>query len=755
MSKRLEEIEGGDGPIPARYRTLRNTLTAGVIDLDPSGQIVGVNEPFLERTGVSREAIEGERYTAVLGGAAADHLEALVDGSADILEGREGLVWAAVSDGVEMEVETGAEAEIESRAEVTVPTGPEGDRPRNCQCRIHPIIDDGHYHGSVIVLEWGAETDSRHEGVGVGQTEADTRHELERRNRQQSAIATLGERALECDDLDQLMAEVTHSVAETLEADYCKVLDLDDDDRELRLRQGVGWQAGIVGSATVAADENSQAGYTLLSAGPVVVTDLESETRFSGPALLTDHDVTSGISVIIGTLEEPWGILGTHDTDHRQYTDDDVTFIQSLANILATAIERREREQLLERQREQLATLDELNSVVRSIIDTVIEQSTREEIEGAVCTGLANADSYAFAWIGEVDRESQQVRPRAKANTGGYLEEVTISADPDVESGQGPTGRAIRTGQMAVTNDVLEDLRHKPWRESAREYGYQSSAAIPIVHEGATYGVLNVYTERPQAFADREQAVIGQLGEIVGHAIAAIERKRALTSDELVEIELQYRGLFDTVDVPETDDRIRFDQTVPIGGGRYVVYGTTTDNGLETLRAVVEAEPRWETLTVISHAFGDVRFEIRLAKSDVISTVTSHGGSVERAVLEEGDLQMTVRLPQGADVRQLIDALQEHTPGIEPLTRRQVSRSDSSTHQLSNAWVGDLTDRQRESLEAAYFAGFFEWPRERTGEAVAESMDISPATFHQHVRAGKRKLLETLLEGEGEHQDRE
>ncbi len=181
---------------------------------------------------------------------------------------------------------------------------------------------------------------------------------LERRTSQQEAIAELGQFALETDDVDELMREASRQVAEVLDNEYCKVLDLDGDRRELLLRQGVGWDERIVGQATVDADDNSQAGYTLLSEQPVVVDDLDAETRFSGPELLTSHDVVSGISTVIGSVEEPWGILGTHDTGRCEFTDEDVNFVMSVANVLAEAVERRRYQEDLE---QLVADLEESN----------------------------------------------------------------------------------------------------------------------------------------------------------------------------------------------------------------------------------------------------------------------------------------------------------------------------------------------------------------------------------------------------------
>ena len=59
-----------------------------------------------------------------------------------------------------------------------------------------------------------------------------------------------------------------------------------------------------------------------------------------------------------------------------------------------------------------------------------------------------------------------------------------------------------------------------------------------------------------------------------------------------------------------------------------------------------------------------------------------------------------------------------------------------------------LTTSHETDLETAYYSGFFEWPRERSDEAVADSLDVAPPTFHQHLRTAERKLLAALLEGE-------
>ena len=569
---------------------------------------------------------------------------------------------------------------------------------------------------------------------------------LEAQIRQQEVVTELGQQALESTGIDTLMEKATTLVAETLDSEYCKVLDLSAEDDELLLRQGVGWDDGLVGEATVSAVEaDSQAAYTLSAEQPVVVENLKTESRFSGPDLLTSHDVRSGISVVIGPHDDPWGILGAHDSAEREFSKQDVNFVQSVANILASALDRHEYEQQLLRHQEELAALNSLNELVREITSAAIEQSTREEVEEAVCEHLATSDSYLFAWIGEREVTTQTVRSRVEAGTDGYVDNITISLDPEDKHSLGPTGRALKTGETQVTRDIQRDPRYEPWREQASAHGFRSSAAVPIGHESTIYGVLNVYSQRPYAFGAQERTVITQLGEIIGHAIAATERKRALMSDELVELEFYIQNVFDVLERDiETEGTLTFEEVVPTGGDTYLVYGTATEDAAEALPEMVEALSHWGSVTV--HGAGkNSRFELQMVDPPVLSAVSSLGGSIKEAVIENGNLNMTFHLSPTMDSGHIIDIVQETYPSAEMVARRQIERPDDTVEHLHEVLGETLTDRQRAALHAAYHAGFFEWPRDVPAEAVAESLGIAPSTFSQHLRKAEKKVFDILL----------
>ncbi|MBN1123325.1 MAG: PAS domain S-box protein [Anaerolineae bacterium] len=187
------------------------------------------------------------------------------------------------------------------------------------------------------------------------------------RERQQAALARLGQMALSDISIQDLTDEATRLVAETLEVEYSKVLEVLDTPQTLFVRSGMGWDDGYVGKIWTGTDTESQAGYTLKTDKPVIVEDLATETRFSGPPLLTNHGVTSGISVIIPGQEKPYGVLGAHTRQRRTFTEHDANFMQSVANVLAEAVERKRKENQLRAYSGQL--------------EEMVEQRTAELVE--------------------------------------------------------------------------------------------------------------------------------------------------------------------------------------------------------------------------------------------------------------------------------------------------------------------------------------------------------------------------------------
>ncbi len=193
--------------------------------------------------------------------------------------------------------------------------------------------------------------------------------------RQQAVVAEIGRRALAGTEREVLMAYAARKVAGGLGVDYCKVLKHRPDRGQFLLKAGTGWKGDLIGSTCLGDGPDVQAGFTLRSDGPVVADALDREDRFEPPALLTEHGIRAGMSVVIPSTPVSYGVLGAHTTDpDRVFEEDDVYFLQSVANVLAGAVERSRTEQAL-RESEAKA-----RAVVETTVDGIITIDDRARI---------------------------------------------------------------------------------------------------------------------------------------------------------------------------------------------------------------------------------------------------------------------------------------------------------------------------------------------------------------------------------------
>lgn len=180
---------------------------------------------------------------------------------------------------------------------------------------------------------------------------------------QQAVVAEIGRRALAGTELEVLMAQSVRAIAAALNVEMCKVLEHDHERGLFWMKAGTGWSFERIGSASVTDGTESQAGYTLQAGEPIVVPNVDAEDRFTPPDLLQTHDAVSGVSVVIASTPQSYGILGAHSIEERTFSDDDVYFLQSVANVLAGAVEQARTEQALR----------ESEARARSILETTVD----------------------------------------------------------------------------------------------------------------------------------------------------------------------------------------------------------------------------------------------------------------------------------------------------------------------------------------------------------------------------------------------
>jgi PAS domain S-box-containing protein len=392
----------------------------------------------------------------------------------------------------------------------------------------------------------------------------------------------------------------------------------------------------------------------------------------------------------------------------------------------------REERQALER------VLGRMSGLVNDISHILVNSETRSEIEQEVCAEIAQGDGYSHAWIGE----SQTPGGGMTVSVGGAggaaeLETITEWEGTIFE-------RAIEQGtvQVATGDGGL------PAAAAPSTHGASSMAVVPLTYRRATYGVLAVYAERSDVLDRRECKIFEALGQMIASGINAVETKQVLTADRVMELGFEI-----------TDESFPLIELAHVSEGSVSYNGSTIeDSVLRVFVTMAGSEADFDEIigqcTTITNGFviaqqdDTTAASVELQEADVFRELAEYGATL-RDLSVSGDsntAQLHVDLPVEGDVRSVLSELESAYTGVNLVRQRERERDPQPTAEFVAAVADRLTDRQYTALETAYLSDYFEFPRPVSGEELAASMDISRQTYHQHLRAAQRKLLEEFFE---------
>lgn len=230
-------------------------------------------------------------------------------------------------------------------------------------------------------------------------------------------------------------------------------------------------------------------------------------------------------------------ITGWFDLYTFPFIDTTTGKMKGVIEYVRDITDRKRAEERLERVNRALRTLGECN-------EALVRATNESKLLQEICRIIVEIGGYRLAWVGyaEHDRE-KTVRPVAQSGYDkGYLNRINITWAED-EQGQGPTGRAIRTGKPSICKNILTDPQFTPWRDEALKRGYGSSIALPLIAEGQILGALNIYAEEPDVFDSEEVKLLTKLADDLAYGIVALrthikreEAEKALR-DTLIELE--------------------------------------------------------------------------------------------------------------------------------------------------------------------------------------------------------------------------
>ncbi|MGK7961254.1 PAS domain S-box protein [Crocosphaera sp.] len=157
---------------------------------------------------------------------------------------------------------------------------------------------------------------------------------------QQEDLGKIAQIALQSQDTHLFLQEVAQIITHSLNVPYCVILEQVVRENQLYLIEGVGWCPERTQNMTIPLTQPCQLTQTLKTGHTQIIEDFTTDHPFSPHPFLVDHGVRSGVSVIIPTPNEPYGILGVYSRQKRHYSPQESNFLEIIAQLIGTTLSR-------------------------------------------------------------------------------------------------------------------------------------------------------------------------------------------------------------------------------------------------------------------------------------------------------------------------------------------------------------------------------------------------------------------------------
>ncbi len=268
--------------------------------------------------------------------------------------------------------------------------------------------------------------------------------------------------------------------------------------------------------------EEGLAGWVAQQRQPALIRDTDEDERWLW-LLYEPYQAGSALVVPILSGEALLGLLTLMHADKGYFERQHLQLMQAAADQMALALRNAQMYEEQLRQADRQATLYEVLSSVGGHLDPA-------DVAREAVAAIARLTQWPGVAILLADETGEHLSVQAIAGSASVTQGWQISAD------RGITGRAFRAGQSQYVPDVSADTDYV----TVHDAGIRSELAVPLRRGGHVLGVLNLESDRLDAFSHQDVLMAESLADAIGLALdnarlymaaqqEITERKRAET----------------------------------------------------------------------------------------------------------------------------------------------------------------------------------------------------------------------------------
>jgi diguanylate cyclase (GGDEF)-like protein/PAS domain S-box-containing protein len=170
--------------------------------------------------------------------------------------------------------------------------------------------------------------------------------------------------------------------------------------------------------------------------------------------------------------------------------------------------------------------------------ELIIRVKSKQTLFKRICSILTNNIDIELALIALPDTNSKFFRIASfnARNENGlkYLKSMKISPDESIPEGKGAAGKAFRLRKHVIMH--IDDPDFGVWREAATLCNFNVVGYFPLIYRKSIYGVMGIYSSKPEFFDEDIIKLIINLSEDVAFAIyrLALEEQEKMLKKDLV-----------------------------------------------------------------------------------------------------------------------------------------------------------------------------------------------------------------------------
>ncbi|HVQ67911.1 MAG TPA: GAF domain-containing protein [Bradyrhizobium sp.] len=167
--------------------------------------------------------------------------------------------------------------------------------------------------------------------------------------------------------------------------------------------------------------------------------------------------------------------------------------------------------------------------------EAILYAKSPEELYAKVCEAAFSVGDFLAVAVFLLEPETNLLRFAAGfGDDVPRLSSIDISIVAGTPEGSGVSGQAFRNRKLCVSNDFLNDPCSLPWREGARAGHIGAAAALPLIRNGESVGVLLVSRREPHSIDGQIVAMLERVSANISFALDNFEHEAARKSGERV-----------------------------------------------------------------------------------------------------------------------------------------------------------------------------------------------------------------------------